>query len=1200
MTSRKKIAVRKKNTPLQRARPAASSARKVPPSAANTDVPTRRLVVGIGASAGGLEAFQTFFANMPSNSGLAFVLVQHLDPHHKTMLAELLSRHTKMTVSEAQDGTFAAPNTVSIIPPDATLTIQDGRLRVSTPAPDRLTRRPIDSFLCSLAEDQGDNAVCIILSGGGSDGTIGLRAVKEQGGLTLAQSQVDDRALAGMPSSAASTGLVDYVVPVETMPAKLIEYQRHLLEVDAQKDPDGLRQDGPTHLKEICVSLRNQLGHDFSEYKEATLIRRIQRRMQVLHVDTMPAYIAILKKDSHEAELLFRDLLIGVTHFFRDPLAFEALETTIIPQIVKSKGADDTIRVWVAGCATGEEAYSIAILLHEAVAKRLVKPKIIVFATDIDDRAIAIARAGRYQTSSLDDFTHERQARWFVQDGEHYCPIKVIRESCIFSVHSVFKDPPFSKLDLISCRNLLIYLDAALQDRIFRVFHYALRPSGYLFLGFSEGIGRRGNLFAAADKKHRIFRRRDDAPSSFPHFSSPGSISQKPSTTGEQSPRSVEDDIAARVDALVEKYSPPHIVVDKSHEVVRFFGRTGKYLEPSSGPASLKLFSVLKKSLRPIVRAALQEVVAKGHRVLRENIPIETDGSTELLNVSVETLPDPAGESESSLYVVVFHDHEPTASIVNPTPTLVPGRVGKAKMRDAEAELRATKQHLQLAIDEAEHASEELKSANEEYQSVNEELQSTNEELETSKEEMQSINEELQTVNAELNSKNDLMNRLNADLKNLLESTQIATIFLGDDLHIRSFTPAMGVIFNIRDSDRGRPITDLANLMGYETIAVDVQNVLRTLSVVEREIQLAEHGATYIMRIRPYRTIDKILDGVVITFIDIADRKRGEQIHARMAAIVESSQDAIVGHSLDGVISSWNAAAELIFGYTAAEAIGKSISILIPADRSDDVPGFLEKLKRGERVEHFEIRRVGKGNVPIDVSLSISPVKNEKGEMIAASTIARDVTERALAEAHRKLLMAELDHRVKNSLMTVQSIAKLTLRRAGSLEEFAASFESRLMALSRTHNLLIESKWEGAVLRSIVAGELAPYQSADGARCTILGVTVRLAPGRALAIGMALHELATNAAKYGALSDPQGHVSVAWEIRDRGEGSRFTMNWIESGGPPVSPPKRRGFGSHLIMRGLAYDLQGEARLDFDPAGVRCTIEFPLEPGVEVT
>lgn len=1185
---------------LQPASTAKDNHEATPRAVARAQYVAPRFIVGLGASAGGLEAFQTFFANMPPDSGMAFVLVQHLDPYHKSLLVELLSKHTKMKVVTAEDGMPAMPNSVFIIPPDATLTIADGTLAVLKPAPDRKHRRPIDTFLISLAEDQGENAVCIILSGGGSDGSQGLVAVKEHGGLTLAQAQVDELAMSGMPSSAANTGLVDYVMPVEAMPAKLIEYQRHFAEADLRKGPDGIRQDTAEHLKDIAGLLRHGLGHDFSRYKENTLLRRIQRRMQVLQIGTVPDYVDLLRKEPLQLELLFRELLIGVTHFFRDTAAFEALEATIIPKILEARGSDDQIRVWVAGCATGEEVYSIAILLREAIAKRKLSPKVVIFGTDIDDRAIAIARAGRYRTPLLSELSPERIHRWFVQDGNHFCPIKEIRETCIFSVHSVIKDPPFSRLDLISCRNLLIYLEAPLQDRIFPIFHYALRPGGFLFLGSSESIGRRAELFSAIDKKHRIFRRREEITPSLPNFSVAGAKDRAglPMKTTRARPAN-EEGVDVRIRGVMEAYSPAYVVIDRSNHVVRFSGRTGKYLEPSSGAASLNLFGMLQKGLRPVVRAALKEAITTRARVDRENVPIEVDRKGQLINIVVEPVPDEARADDPDLHVVAFHDLGPVVGIADPKARAA-AHAESVPLQDVELELLATRTHLQQAIDEAERANEDLKSSNEEYQSVNEELQSTNEELETSKEEMQSINEELQTVNSELNSKNDALTRVNSDLQNILESTQIAILFLDEGLRIRSFTPAIKDVFHLQDSDRGRKITDFASQLGYDRMRQDVEKVLRNLSPVEHEIQGPNDGLTYIVRIRPYRTVNKILEGVVITFTDISERKHNEQDHARLAAIVDSSQDAIIGHSLNGFITSWNSEAERIFGYAAAEAIGKPLSILMARSQVDEVPSVLEKLKRGERVEHFEIGRVRKGGKPIDVSITISPVKNASGEMIAASTIARDLTERGMAEQHRLLLMAELDHRVKNTLATVQSIARQTIQSAQSFEEFGAAFDARMVALSQTHNLLMQSRWEGAALHDVVLGELSPFYNDQKPRFTIAGGKIELRPRVALALGMAIHELAANAAKYGALSGTSGHIDVAWEVRDNGAGRRLDLSWTESGGPPVVPPQRRGFGSRLIERGLKHELQGEVELEFDPRGVRCIIQIGLDPEGEVT
>ena len=488
------------------------------------------LVIGIGASAGGLNAFRAFFENMPADSGMVFVLVQHLSPDHKSMLTDLIGKATAMPVIEAENNMLAAANTVYVIPPDATLTFKDRVLLVSTPAPPRERRRPIDTFFHSLAEDQGENAVCIVLSGTGSDGALGLTKIKELGGLTLAQADFDSTAMSGMPQSATATGFVDEVIPVEHMPARLLEHQRHLNTVASRKDGDGTRLDAAEHLTKISALLRGKLGHDFSQYKEKTLIRRIQRRMQVLQIDDVPAYIAHLRTEPVQLDLLFRELLIGVTQFFRDADAFAALRATVIQRLGENTDVDGEIRIWVPGCATGEEAYSIAVLVKEAMVQRSAAPKIQIFGTDIDDRAIAFARAGRYRKTT--GLSPERLKRWFSEDGDQWCPVKEIREMCVFSLHSVVKDPPFSKLDLISCRNVFIYLNTDLQDRVLRTFHYALKPDGVLFLGPSESVTRQAKLFADTDKKHRIFLRcgGDTAlpavsprPTSYPARSSPHS-----------------------------------------------------------------------------------------------------------------------------------------------------------------------------------------------------------------------------------------------------------------------------------------------------------------------------------------------------------------------------------------------------------------------------------------------------------------------------------------------------------------------------------------------------------------------------------------------------------------------------------------------------------------------------------------------------
>ncbi|HSZ53922.1 MAG TPA: chemotaxis protein CheB, partial [Caulobacteraceae bacterium] len=734
------------------------------------------LIVGIGASAGGLEAFRSFFSVMPADSGLAFVLVQHLSPNHKSMLAELLGKVTSMSVVEAIDGVPIEPNGVFVIPPDSTLTIAGGCLRVAQPAPPRDHRRPIDTFFQSLAEDQGENAIGVVLAGTGSDGSLGLAAVKENGGLTLAQAGCDHRAMPGMPLSATETGQVDDVLPVEAMPARLLDYQTHLASVAERKGADGTRTDAGSHLSTIMTALRARSGHDFSQYKEKTLIRRLQRRMQVLRADTPAAYIEHYRRTPEELDLLFHELLIGVTQFFRDPAAFEALAANVLKGLVAGKGADDQIRVWVPGCATGQEAYSLAILLREAMGARRTRPKVQIFATDIDERAIATARLGRYR-KPVAGLSPERAERWFIEDGADYCVIPEVREMCVFSAHSLIKHPPFSKLDLISCRNLLIYLDVDMQDRVMRTLHYALKPGGRLFLGSSESVTRAGRLFAAQDKKHRIFERRDVDRAPLPDLSTGGRKSEAAASV-KTAPDLTVDGIDTRARQVTEKYNPPHVVIDAKDQIVRFSGPAmGQYVELSAGAPSYALFDILRRTLRPAVRAALKEARASGAPVRHERIPIRIEGRPGLVTLIAEPLADHG--AAAGFTALIFREAGAVAGHAAP---------GDADASDAikalEQELRTAKTQLQSTIDELETANEELKSSNEEHQSVNEELQSSNEELETSKEEMQSVNEEVQTINAELASKNEQMTRLNSDLRNLFESTEIATLFLDADLRV--------------------------------------------------------------------------------------------------------------------------------------------------------------------------------------------------------------------------------------------------------------------------------------------------------------------------------------------------------------------------------------------------------------------------------
>ena len=1183
---------------------------KVPASTAHASegVPPR-LIVGIGASAGGLEAFKTFFSHMPVDNEMAFVLVQHLAPDHISLLSELVGRSTTMPVVEAIDGMQVESRHVYVIPPNATLCIVDGVLQVIKPAPARQFRFPIDTFFKSLAEDQGDFAVCVVLSGSGSDGSRGLRAIKEHGGLTLAQAGIDHIPMAGMPASAASTGLVDEVLPAEAMPGRLLAHYRHLLAAQGHKGPDGARHDLAEHLRTISGLLLADIGHDFSQYKQKTLVRRIQRRMQLLQITTVPEYIDHLREQPPESQNLFQELLIGVTEFFRDPQAFEALSQEAIPKMLAGKGAADTVRVWVTACSTGEEAYSIAMLLREALDGVRAPPKVQIFATDIDERAMNAARAGRYPKPQP-GLSDVRQKRWFTEVGDDLCVVKSLREMIVFSPHSAAKDPPFSRLDLVSCRNLLIYMNPDLQDHLVRTFQYALKPGGFLLLGPSEGLARNAALFDVVDKKHRLFARRTDVTGATTMLPPQRRVTASTARTATPQARGAgEDPIARSARQRLEKYAPAYVVIDRNHDIVRFAGDTGRYLGPMSGAATLNLFGMLHKSLRAAARVAVEEAFANRKTVVRAGLSVHVDGKRQALRLIVEPLPDPhlgADEEVISLCALAFDDlgrRLPHAGVddadgANNAVNEAGNEAGEAeseRIQTLEQELSTTREQLSTAIDQLETLSEEMKSTNEEYQSVNEELQSSNEELETSKEEMQSINEELQTVNSEVNSKNETMHDLNNDLQNLMDSTHIATLFLDTQLQIKSFTPPTTEVFSLREGDRGRPITDIAARLDYPDLQQDVKQVLRTLATREREVESPESGKTYLLRMMPYRTIDNRIEGVVLTFVDITERKAHELECSRFAAIIASSKDAIIGHSLDGTIDSWNDGAERLLGYSKAEMMRRSLLKVAPGEQQGQLRDLLDTFSATSDLAESEMQWRHKDGSVIQLALTCSPVKDGSGRVVAGSTIARDITGQKRADALKNLMLQELNHRVKNSLASVQAIALQTLSSAQTLADFKPAFMARLMALSNTHNLLAVDAWSSVGLREIIASEMAPYDHDGKGRADLVGSDVQLDPNTALALAMAVHELATNAGKYGALSVPDGRVVVEWDTRLADGGTRLRLRWREHDGPPVVQPQRKGFGSRLITEGLTMQLDGDATLAFEPTGLECCIDIPLVP-----
>ncbi len=830
-------------------------------------------VVGIGASAGGLKAFTDFVSHMPPDSGLAFVLVQHLDPQHPSLLPELLATHTSMPVQSVIDQTPVAPNHVYLIPPNTALTIAQGVLLLEPPTAAHGHRLPIDHFFRSLAADQGARAVGIVLSGTGSDGTLGLTALRARGGLTLAQTPAT-ALYPTMPQQAIAQGVVDHVLDVAAMPALLLA--THGL----PRMPPGPSATTPAAatdpLHAITSLLQQSIGHNFSHYKQSMIMRRIERRMQLLHVANLEAYHALLQQDRAEVQLLFQDLLIGVTQFFRDPAAFEALATTVLPDLLRSKDAATPLRVWVPGCASGEEAYSIGILLHEQLAQLDVAPPVQLFATDIDELALAVARRGSYDPSIAEQITPARLAQCFVQEGQSYQVIKAIRELCLFSSHNLISDPPFGRLDLISCRNLLIYFDAELQRQLIQMLHYALNPGGYLFLGSAEnatGVTAASEFFRIIDGPQRIYQRKERLVRSNvePRWATGAGQPARGSTQRRLAAPAALDIGMTLERVLLRDYAPTAAVIDEQGTISYLRGQTHPYLTVPTGAPTTNLLAMAHPELRMPLRTAIRAVAQGRAPAMREDLTIATADGLQRLTLSVRPLAEPG--ADAGLLLVVLQSLGP------PTPQSADTSAAPAEPTDALAqELQRTRDALEATISELQAANVDMTTANKELRSLNEELQAANEELQTSKEEIQSINEELQTVNAELNRKIEELDRANADLANIFASTQIPAIFLHTDGRIARFTPHATELFALIDSDVGRPITDLNARFSAGDLHPLIAQVLETLTPVELVVHRIERDRWWGVQVRPYRTLANVIDGVVLTFADITTLKRAEAV----------------------------------------------------------------------------------------------------------------------------------------------------------------------------------------------------------------------------------------------------------------------------------------------------------------------------------
>ena len=1268
------------------------------------------LVVGMGASAGGIEAFGKFFDAMPNDSGAAFVLVLHLDPNRESQMAKVLSVHTKMPVVQVEDQMKIEPNHVYVIAPDFDLTVVGGVLHLTKPAEKRGHRHPVDVLFRSLAFDQGERVIAVVLSGTGSNGTDGLKEVRAAGGLVLVQDPASAK-FDGMPRSAIAAGMADHILPPEAMPAILGKYFRN--EYIAEPSNGETSETGSQHLiDQVLAVVRTRTGHNFNTYRRSTLQRRIQRRLGLGNIASLEDYLTILRNDPNEAALLVKDLLINVTSFFRDAEAWQTLCSMVIAPMVAARDTGSTIRAWVPGCSTGEEAYTLAMLIAEQATLVGKTFDVKIFATDAREDNLQIAREGAYPVAAVTGLDAIRKRRFFDPSEATYKIKKDLRATVIFAPQNLLSDPPFSHLDVVTCRNLLIYLEPDAQQGIIALFHFALEKGGAMMLGNTETVGRHSEAFETLSKKWRIYQRQSSARLDIMNFpvlrGQPTRLkSDQPTATPALfEPSAPAADLARR--ALLQRFAPAAILIDAAGSVVYYHGSTAAYLEQPTGEPSNDIYTIAREGLVTKLRAAVRKAREDGADVTFEAKLRHIRGNRPVV-VTVSPIAG-TGRGHVLISFVTSADSLALAAIVPP--------INQSHDADLRDELAAVRSELQNTIEHLETANEELKAANEEATSMNEELQSTNEELETSKEEMQSFNEELHTVNGQLQSNvRDLEDSTN-DLNNLLAGTDTATLFLDEKFCIKWFTPGLRDLLDLLPGDIGRPLEHFALKFRDENLLADAARVMEKLQVLETEVSGTD-GRWYLRRMLPYRTLDNRIAGVVITFFDVTgarmarhastearlyaqaivdtvvqpllvlddaltvvslnpafatlfrvsesaevgkpvsalasggwsgssfgellkylvlngvpfndtainqsfahmgmrnllvhgrrllreglpqsqvlltiedvtDRRRAEIVSRHLAAIVTSSRDAIISIDADGLIDTWNRGAATIFGYAAADIIGKPMSVMNDPAQLADVPDCLTLFRKGKDTVHYETSRIRANGSAVWVSVTESPLRNTAGVLLGASSISRDITDRRIAEHHREILMSELNHRVKNSLAVVQALASQTLRGEISLPDARQAFGERLRVMARAHDLLVTANWTSTDLASVIEATVEPHRIGP-TRISIEGPFVPLKPQLAVTFSLAVHELCTNAAKYGALSVPEGRVDIKWTISGPAQDSRLWWQWVESGGPVVTAPVRKGFGSSLIEQVLPMELLGEVTVAYKSTGVVCTLQSP--------
>jgi two-component system CheB/CheR fusion protein len=964
------------------------------------------LIVGLGASAGGIKACREFFAHVPRNTGIGWVVILHLSPDHDSQLAEVLQGSTALPVTQVRDRVRVEPAHVYVIPPNRSLSISDGHLVLSEVTADEQRRSPVDTFFRTLAETQGPRAGCIVLSGTGANGSLGLKYVKEHGGICLAQDP-DEAEYDDMPKHAIATGGVDAVLRVAEMPARLVAYSRTCAAlVDTETVPQASSEVEARALREIFAIVRTRTGHDFSGYKRPTVMRRIGRRMALHQVTDLAAYASLLRDRAEEPVALLNDFLIGVTSFFRDREAFALLERVIVPRLFERKDPEDQVRVWVPGCSTGEEAYSIAMLLSEYVAGAPGSPSLQLFATDIDERAIAVAREGRYTESDVADVSPERLAQFFVKDTDGYRVRKELRERVLFAHHNLLRDPPFAHLELVSCRNLLIYLDRPAQQRMLEILHFALRPGGYLFLGSSEAVEGAGDLFVSVDREAHIFQSRavrSRVAVPVPDLAPAVRADAHPPATraGDERPQ-VRVSYADLHHRLLEEYAPTSLVVNEGHEIVHLTEHAGRYLQFAAGEPSHDLLKAILPELRLELRTALYQAARQRSPVRSVGLPVRIDGRTTTVTLVVRPVLREE-DTARGFFLVLFEEAAPgVAALERPAATTLDP---SGTARQLEAELVRVKGQLRATVEQHETQAEELKASNEE---------------------LQAMNEELRTVNQELKNKIEELSHANTDVQNLINSTEIGTVFLDRSARIKLYTPRARDVFTVIPSDRGRPLSDINSHLIDVDLRADVQRVLDRLERIEREVATRD-GRWLLMHAGPYRTAEDRIEGVVLTFLDITERKRAEerlrQSETRLRLMIESAADyAILTTDVDGRIDTWNPGAARMFGYAEEEVVGRSADILFaPEDRQQGAAGDEMRQAREHGRGSDERWHVRKDGSRFYVSGIMTPLRGSTGELMGYVKIARDLTERKHWEDTLQRTHDELERRVADRTRDLES-----------------------------------------------------------------------------------------------------------------------------------------------------------------------------------